>query len=301
MGVPYSFIRVLERKEPYLKAAGKNSEEKARYLMADGHMKGLYLGECLDCWRWGSQSSIAYPVSVEFLIGFIKDWMGQNPKNFRDLYHERRIEELYKKFELPEIEHDKCPRDEKHKGRFTDLGGRVRCAHKSNAKVIKPSFTAEYRAYDALSETEKIAYCEHPPITSFSREDLDEKEYKKYLKEVEAYQNEEPETVGDVCGAILSERAVAFSLEKVLRREMINKKGTRNVFCTDELWDGLCKRRDEVEKSEWDLDDGKCKGHDAPFLEFGMDGWSIAFLVQRWHEQFKDGKKLLYFEKDKRV
>jgi len=115
-----------------------------------GNMKGQYLGRCLDSCRWGSQTTVMYEMTVRDMISFIENWMHQNDENFQDLWHERTIEELFEKFELPHIHHENCPVKEYHIGTIEDLGRRIRCSYK-----LKP-ITNLNVCYAILSDKQRI-------------------------------------------------------------------------------------------------------------------------------------------------
>ncbi|MEK6880173.1 MAG: hypothetical protein AABY22_11215, partial [Nanoarchaeota archaeon] len=102
------FIRTLERKEPYLDNERRSQKKQFEFLMQNGNMRGHYLGACLDSCRWGGQTTVMWETNIKELMDFIQNWREQNNDD-PNLYHELPIERLYKRFELPHIDHEKCP------------------------------------------------------------------------------------------------------------------------------------------------------------------------------------------------
>src|SRR5437667_3452521 len=121
MPIPYAFIKVMNKEDPFLDRNGRSPKEQAKYLMKNENMKGLYLGACLDSIRWGGEISVMYEFSVSGLVDFIDNWMKQNQGSFEKLFHEKKIDELYKEFKLPYIEKEKCTREESHRGKIKDF------------------------------------------------------------------------------------------------------------------------------------------------------------------------------------
>src|SRR5438309_764494 len=117
MAIPYAFLKVLNKEEPYLERHGRSLREQKEYLKGSRNMGELYLGACLDSIRWGGQTSVMYEMTIPEMVSFIDFCMKQNSDKFEKLFHEKKIEEMSTHFELPYIEHDSCPRDEVHKGR----------------------------------------------------------------------------------------------------------------------------------------------------------------------------------------
>ena len=267
MSIPYSFLKVLNKEEPYLDRKGRLPEKQAEYLMKNENMKGLYLGACLDSIRWGGEISVMYKLSVSEIVNFIDNWMKQNQGNFEQLFHEKEIGELYKKFELPYIENKKCPKEESHTGRIKDLLGVVRCAHETPIEMRK-TFSSRMDLYDHLSQLRKYQYFENEPVPDIPSDLLEqdgipkgwENEWREYLQKQTRYENEEPQVIAkDLCLAILSERDVVFSLEKILERLKENSGQLDSIFT--------------------------------------FDGWDMGFYVQRWWEQEPKGKAPLYESK----
>ncbi|MEK6932388.1 MAG: hypothetical protein AABW56_01180 [Nanoarchaeota archaeon] len=95
MRIPYKMRRVLEGKETsFLKESTRNPKAEAEFLMGSNHMKGYYLGDCIDSCRWGSIMTIMYKMDIKNIIGFIQSWMRQNENSFQNLFHERNWEDL---------------------------------------------------------------------------------------------------------------------------------------------------------------------------------------------------------------
>src|SRR3989344_460171 len=143
MGIPYAFIRAFQKKEPFLDKEKRLPKQQEIFLRREGNMKGLYLGACLDSARWGSQTTVMYEMSKKRMISFIHNWMNQNNDNFESLWHERKIEDLYKRFNLPHINHEFCPVNKNHKERISDLGGRIRCSH-MDKRNLRPKTKTVY-------------------------------------------------------------------------------------------------------------------------------------------------------------
>jgi hypothetical protein len=279
-------------------------KEQAKFLMTEDEMKGKYLGACLDSCRWGSQTTVMYEMGVKGLIGFIQNWMQQNPENFTDLWHEKQIEELYTKFELPFIHHETCPRDKNHSGVVRDLGGKLRCAHKSEER-LKPNFVRYWDSFDKLSGMTYRHYFQDEPSDPLPDDAWDEKtgellpEYKedaeRYQKELEEFQQEEPSLlVTDVCYSILSDRGRILPLETIIKRLNLRPE-IETVYC-DRF--GPCERVDELSQSEKEHYEiyGWCQGHvqEHDKVEFPFDGWDLAFYVQKWYQQLSDGKSPIF-------
>ena len=298
MGVPYAFTKAIKLEA--LDKEGRTPKQQAEFLMEGRNMKGRYLGACLDSSRWGSPTTVLYEMNIRGLISFIQNWMKQNEDNFENLWHEKTIEDMYKKFELPYIQHESCPRDKNHKKIIMDMGGRVRCAHVSEEK-LRPSFVKDYSAgLDNLSGMEQICFYEDKPReplpdcawneeTGRLLPEFEEKD-KAYQKELERFEQEEPVPfVTDFCYAIISDRGRILPLETVIKRLNL-RPTTKTVFCNVLT----CKRISELtpdEKQEYDLTNC-CPGHKQQVseVEFQFDGWGLAFYVQKWYEQVPDGK-----------
>lgn len=288
--IPYAFLRAFEGKEAFLEREGRLPKQQMEFLM-QGNMKGKYLGLCLDSCRWGSSTTVMYETDAKGMIEFITNWMDQNKDNLEKLWHERRIDELYKKFELPHKIYASCPRDPRHRRTIKDKAGRIRCAHISR-KEIKPSFFNSYVHYDDLSATNSIEYFENEPL--FGAEDFlfeeDEslnkgynEKHKKYLEDVELFKNEEPTIIQDHCYAIMDDSSLTLSLEEIIKR--LNIAPEYEVKYCEGV---ICQRRDELNEYEKKISSNiSCIGHRDPSnkLEFNFDGWTLAYYVQKWHEQ----------------
>lgn len=250
----YPFIKVLGGKgNPNLKELENISPKQSiEYLMKPENMRGKYLGACLDSCRWGSMTTVAWETDIRGLMNVIQKWRDENNDN-ESLYHEMTIETLYKKFELPYINYDKCPRDKNHKETFKDGLGRLRCGNRTVNKY-KPSFLEEYdAAFDELSQMKVKDIYENSPINPSYNGDEEwvypEPEFSNYLKDIERYKLEKPtEEVVDVCYAIISDKNIPLAFETVLKRLDIQPP---------------------TEK----------------FVEFSFDGWDLAYYLLRWKQQ----------------
>jgi len=294
MAMPYAFLRMMEGKKIDLDKSKRSPKEQTEFLM-QGRMAGKYLGACLDSCRWGSCTTVMYEMGVKGMIDFIQNWMRQNKENFQHLWHEKKIEELYTKFELPFIHHETCPRYKEHKGAITDFGGRLRCAHESEQK-FKPSFVEYYDFFDKLSGMKRRNFHETGPDVPFSEDgfkyDVDQKHYER---ELEIFEKEEPTfLVNDVCYAIISEKGRILPLETILKRLNLSPE-TVKVYCNTL---GPCKRLDELSREDRDdlMELRLCQGHIQPHnkTEFPFDGWDLAFYVQKWYQQLPEGKVPLF-------
>ena len=316
MDIPYAFIKVLSGEgNPFLDSDGKSAKQQAEYLMTSPNMRGLHLGACLDSPRWGGRTTIMYEMSVRGLISFIQSWAIQNPYGIPDLVHERGIDELFTRFELPYINHKTCPRDEKHRGTLMDMGGRIRCGH-TTIQTVKPSFTRVYdKGFDKLSEMDTLEMYEHEPeepLTWGEDSDCmvlvdDEGEIRKYKEEKERYNGEEPFRIIDPCYAMISDKGKVLSLEKIISRLNLEPPTVMNK-CPSErskggFYDESCRRLGELtprkRRQYEELD--RCLGHEDPNEKtiFPFDGWTLAFYVLRWHQQLPNGQAPLFDNKPK--
>jgi|GEM_PF-6909743 len=283
MGVPYAFLKALAGEKPYLDKSKRLPEAQAAWLMK-GHMKGRYLGECLDSCRWGSPMTVMYEMSPRELITFVKSWMRQN-KNFEKKFHERPIEEMYTKFELPRISYDHCPRNEDHKRTITDGAGRIRCAD-VQYQHVKPSYAFMSARNDSFALIPRLEYLEsRPPEPSDDMPD-DDPDYESEWAEWNAFNEEEPTlTIHDPCYAIIDEGKQILSLENIITRLNLRppvehaRCGLNG--CTPARWAALSADEKNERDRDW------CLGHDIlqTKCEFPFDGWDLAYYVQKWWEQ----------------
>lgn len=116
----YCFWRGIEGRKS-LDTQNRVPKEQAKYLL-DNHMQNVYLGLALDSCRWGSPVTVLWDMDVRGMISFIQNWMQQNEGHVKELLHERKLEEIYTKFELPYLDKE-C---EGHK-RKLEINGRVYC------------------------------------------------------------------------------------------------------------------------------------------------------------------------------
>jgi hypothetical protein len=294
--VIYPFIKAISGQgNPNLKELENISpKESAEYLMKLGNMEGKYLGACLDSCRWGSMTTVAWDMNVRGLMSFIQKWRDENNDN-EDLYHEEPIDKLYTKFELPYINHEKCPRNKKHENNFLDGEGRLRCGHRSIDKM-KPSFIQEYdRGYDELSQMKIKGFCEDKPSDPSYLDDNDdyirpEPHFSNYSKKIKKYDSEKPiEEIVDVCYAIISDKDSVLSFETILER--MNLQPTiKTVYCNGDSFNGgPCRRLDELDESARRIVkySRNCRGHEEQnnLTEFPFDGWDLAYYLLRWKQQ----------------
>lgn len=260
MITPYAFVKVLKGAEPFLDRQDRMPKEQVKYLLG-GNMNGLYLGACLDSIRWGAHASVMYEMNAKGLMKFIQAWMRQNTPGFDERFHERRIDELFEKFELPHISYEQCPRDEKHSGTIIDMEGKVRCAyvHRSVGKG---------RRYDLFLESfDDVSHCRRRKFNSA--------------------------VVNDACYAIISDETVVLSLEKIIDRLKLHRNPVM-VYCknpkTGVIRDGCAPEIVRLMTPEQlKIYDPylPCPGHriEPEKIEFPFDGWALALFVQKWYEQ----------------
>ncbi len=293
--VIYPFMKVLNGKgSPNLKELENVPvKDSMDYLMQQGNMKGKYLGACLDSCRWGSMTTVAWELDLRSLMKFIQKWREENNDN-ENLYHEEPIEKLYTKFELPYINHEKCPRNKEHKDIFRDGIGKLRCGHRTVEKY-KPGFLKEYEGgFDELSQMKiKNFYENSPEDPSYDGEEgweYPEPDYTNYLKKLEKYNQEKPiEEVIDVCYAIMSDNNIPLSFENILERLNLSPK-TKTVYCNGDYYlSGPCKRLDELDKYDREHYEyvNFCPGHEEinKWVEFPFAGWDLAYYLLKWKQQ----------------
>ena len=299
MGFPYAFMKVMRKEEPFLDRGRKSLKGQEIFLRRKENMRGLYLGACLDSIRWGGQTTVMYEMGNIKMISFIRNWMRQNEGNFQDLFHERGIDELYKRFELPHTDHKVCPRDKGHKERVMDRGGRLRCAH-VDRKKLRSSFIQSYRSGD------RMVFLERDPLYEVPEDENHWSRRDKAL--IEKYDAEEPTAeIIDPCYVIISDKGRVLSFETILNRLNLAPKTkrvhcpgndhirfTRNKGCTKERLNEM----DEEERLR-NEDINFCPGHTEPIndrLVFPFDGWDLAFYVQKWWGQKSDGSAPIFEE-----
>lgn len=302
MAVYYQFEKIISGicggigRDPNITSLKNISREKAfSLLMQAGKMKGQYLGACLDSCRWGSMTTCCWPTDIHGLMAFIQKWRDENNDN-ESLYHEMPIEQVYKKFELPRISYDKCPRDENHKETFEDSAGRIRCGHRTVLEM-KLSFieTLFPSSVDELSQTRYTPIYENEPKEPHHFDDdteeeyCDDEEYNFYLKEMERYEAEEPVQVLDVCYSIIKEpENMPLAFETLLRRLNIQPE-TKTVYCGSRSEFSRCRRLDELDETDRRLAENTehCPGHEERNnqVEFTFDGWTLAYYLLRWKQQ----------------
>ncbi|MEM4271652.1 MAG: hypothetical protein QXD13_01000 [Candidatus Pacearchaeota archaeon] len=285
----YSSNEILDRsKDPKFLFYEKRSEGDKIRIMKEGGMKGQYLGACLDYVRRGVMNACFWKLEkggIKGLIEFIQSWMNVNKENL--IWSDQPLPD---ELELPYIHYENCPTDKSHKETIKDCAGRVRCAHVSE-KFIKPSFLRCYEFEDNYSLTNKIGFVEIEPMEpDFCDDDYDKngnltsnarERLKEYNEEMKKYETEEPIVIKDYCYAIISEpKASVMPLEKILKRLRINDE-FKNVYCKDYK----CKHSE----SNGDEKLSRCFGHRKmeKWVGFPFCGWTLAWYVQKWHEQTK--------------
>jgi len=287
MTVYYQFENILcgitkgVGRDPNLKKLEKMSaKDSFDYLMNNSsEMNGEYLGACLDSCRIGTMTTCAWTRDVRGLMGLIEKWREENGDN-ENLYHELSIEQVYSKFELPHIKHDKCPRDKKHNAIIQMDNGVVRCGHRS-IEMMKPSFIEEYNEWDELSQM-KVNKMYNKLFPDHPGPDEDVIEYKELKKR---WDSEKPEEVLDVCYAILNDEAKIMSFETVLERMNLQPL-IRMVYCEGNGFSS-CKRLDEVPESSRYPYEHYCNWHNdkTNMVEFPFDGWTLAHYLMKWKQQ----------------
>jgi len=237
-------------------------------------LEGKYLGAVLDSCRIGTMTTCAWPTNFDGLLKLINAW-GEVNSWRGDLYHEVPMDEMYeKKFELPWISHDGCPRDEKHSGIMLDAGGRSRCGHKT-VKKLRPSFVEGYSVFDHLSQIATGNIYEEEPHEPCG-DDLDSV-WENYENDMKRFKAEAPVRHVDVCYAIIDEPRFKMPLETALRRMNIHRE-TKTTYCENSYGDP-CEHAFEGS--------GMCRGYVEPtnMVEFCFGGWTMAHLVEKWKEQ----------------
>lgn len=239
-----------DTKHPYYKDITKIDLGKRRkFFTGDNSFRMAYvsLGEALDFLSAGGMNYVYWPISHKGLIEFVDNWMkNQKPKiDYKKVplsEHSYRYEEirrehfyLWNRFddeqvvELPWINHEKCPRDEKHNGqRITLPNGMVRCSHVEPLGPFKPSFLESYTGFDELSGIERTYFDENEPHQYDGiPQDYDERdislgykeEYERNTFLVQKFEEEDSTlVVTDPCYAIISEGRAYLPLETVLDR-----------------------------------------------------------------------------------
>ncbi|MFH1451943.1 MAG: hypothetical protein ABIF88_02075 [archaeon] len=306
MAIPYEMLKVLlgEGSGNLSEIQAMPADKAIKYLIDNPQfMKGRLLGACLDSCRIGTMTTCYWPTDVRGLMDLIQDWREVNDYN-PSFYHERKLGELYSRFELPRITHEKCPRKETHKETLTDLAGRIRCAHRE-VTLMKPSFIrTDPLSWDKHGQTSLRSFYEEMPCDPSSEDDetgedlTDRIEYEKYLRLRDEFENEEPIKVLDICYAILREpENVPLSFESVLKRLNIQPE-TKLVYCGGHFGRDIpCRRLDELDSYEKRISESSgCNGHNDVnnAVEFCFDGWTLAFYLQKWKDQVFDGEPLWF-------
>ena len=283
MAIAYAFARVMSGRDDGVieSVRGMRPEKAIEHFMKPGRMKGHYLGACLDSCRLGSMTTCYWPMDVRGLMGLIERWKEENNDN-EAIYHEEPIEGLWKKFELPWINHQSCPREKGHRGTILDAFGRVRCAHKE-VKMIRPSFhVSYYSGWDHHSQMPAMVFYEDEPCDPCYEDDrgdlVEPEDYDEYLQLKAKFDAEEPKAVADVCYSIIREpRNKPMAFETILMRENIHPE-TRLEYCGSGVLDGGCKVYGDRDT---------CFGHDKKTnaVEFTFDGWTLAHYALKWKQQ----------------
>jgi len=275
-------------------------KERINFLMKKGEMRDEYLGACLDYVRWGAMNACGWETGVSGLIKFIEHWMKLNQG--RLIWSDEPVPE---KIVLPYIDYQKCPRSETHKGTLVDCAGRARCSHIDKDKLKKGFICEPFSSFDEYSQTARLEFWdEQPHDPSWIDEEGDEKcdptEWQEYLAESEEYEQAEIEEISKPCYAIISEpKKRVLALETVLDRLNIEPR-MKAVYCGNGNLPGLdpCRRLNELEDEERRMAEtlDHCPGHqqENPWVVMPFCGWTLAWYVQKWHEQVKNGKVPIY-------
>ena len=299
-------LKALNGEEPYLDKSNRDPKKQAEFLRLNGNMKGKYLGACLDSCRWGGSMSVMWEMNVPEMVYFVQNWMRQNKKEFQSLWHEKKIEDMYTRFDLPYINHNVCPSNGEHNETILDNGGRTRCSHRE-IKIMKPSFIHESSSFDNHSLMEKLEIYDCKPYdpTPVEWEDDDgnlvdySPEYEEFQKHLDEYESEEPINVTDTCYAIIREdKNKPLPLETILKR--LNLRSNYEIaYCVNEF--EPCKKINTLSKEDQELYKmlDHCPGHmqRTKKTEFPFDGWDLAFYVQKWYEQVPEGKSPVFERK----
>ena len=104
---------------------GRLPKEQTAFLLESDHMKGKYLGACLESCRWGSPTTVLYEMDITDMVHFVQVWLKQNNENFSSLFHY-----FNDKVELPYINFEVCPKNEDHKYTVFDVAGMLRCGYR---------------------------------------------------------------------------------------------------------------------------------------------------------------------------
>lgn len=294
----YTSVQIVDNcMDPDFKFFINRKGNRMEFLLENDNLKGEYLGSCLDYIRWGGQETVMYELGTKGMINFIQQWIDLNKTNL--IWNEKTPP---KNFTLPYIKHDKCPRDEKHKRTIRDLGGRVRCAHKSEKK-FKPSFIRSFSYFDKDRQIQIVDYSEDKPRDNLPDCAWDENtgkllndykdDWKAYQEQMEKFEQEKSTLIiNDFCYSILSDEKVILPLEKVLDRLNLQPR-TKTVYCSGHK----CKRIDEISKNEREFYEGcMCMGHkeENNITIHPFSGWTLASYIQKWHEQVPDGKSPIF-------
>lgn len=312
MSIPYAFIKALQGVKIDLNADKRLPKEQAEFLMQPNHMRGKYLGACLDSCRWGSMQTVMWEMNPVQIIEFVQNWMEQNKRNFRKLFHELTIEEMWKKFEFPYLDRKSC-----HNRILKLPDGTVECGHYETRELDLDGILRTEDQYikiklkDFLSKDDTILSLveevirnpelrnEYDHSTQEEKEDLEacyildpdfkmweQKELGYYwervfLEKLEELKNAVPHIIIEPCRGSLSDKGTTLSLETIIRRLRIHDKVNE-----------YCENRHNCKESE-----GYCCGHskENPKTELYMcDGWMLAHYVQKWLEQKQDGSAPLF-------
>lgn len=231
----------------YEQLSGKTFREAYKFFTEEDakRMKFVSLGEALDFISYGGGNFVGYRQPTKGLVNFIKTWIEkQEPRiDYEKIktrensytYKEKGREYFYlwNKFkstfplpELPRINFESCPLDEKHKGTVLDRGGRSRCSHQSEFE-IHPSFTKIHVEEGIGTGMKRFYFDEEEPVEPSGFEagndyefvNIESQEHKDYVTKIDKFENEATVPVTHTCYAILSEpKDFYLSLETILQR-----------------------------------------------------------------------------------
>lgn len=330
-GAVYCFWRGIEGRKS-LDTKGRSVKNQAEYLL-DNHMRGVYLGLALDSCRWGSPVTVMWEMDVKGMISFIQNWMQQNEGHVKELLHERKLEELYTKFDLPYL--DKECKGHKRK---IEINGRVYCGEygikEMNLKELifsedpyvqiklsdfyhkNPTlFTLLKRTYETDVSFECDSSCkadcesDHGYHTEIINEQLDWHSRKVEPEDIfgDDFEIEFNEQLGYYWEQIyeeelakLKEEVPTIAIEPC--KGLISDKGktlsletilNRLNIHTEEM-NYYC--RDDSNYCLKKKEDPVCFGHTEKTNRtvFTCDGWDVAFYVQKWMEQIPDDKAPIF-------
>lgn len=334
-GAVYSFWRAIEGKKE-LSTNNRLPKNQAEYLLQGNNMHGLVLGQALDSCRWGSMQTCMWEMDVRGMISFIQIWMEQN-KNLRkkitDGLHERKLEKLYTKFELPHLD-KKCVEEHKKKLEFKGI---TYCGEYATKELDLTEIITSEDPYTELKL--KDFFDKNPTLTNLLRKTYEESESiecdSKCKEDCESdhgyiivrvkdrfdwhtrrkpggdytldFEFELDEELGPYWEQIYNEEIKKLkeqfpTTEITPCRGILSDKGKtlsletilNRLNINPVLEKTYCK--DNLHGCDVYKEEYHCNGHNHKTnkIEFTCDGWDIAFYVQRWMEQVPKGEAPIF-------